>query len=96
MEIITIEGDSLVKPNGGGILPGTKVIINTKHTKPSPPGVFILWDGVGIVAKRLEVIPNTDPIQVRIISDNPSYETYVRTLDEIQIVARLMGKLERI
>jgi hypothetical protein len=29
------------------------------QTRPSPPGIFILDDGVGLVAKRIEIIPST-------------------------------------
>jgi hypothetical protein len=55
----------------------------------SPPGIFVLDDGMGLVAKRLEHIPNSDPPAVRVISDNPLYPAYERTADEIRIIGRI-------
>ena len=56
---------------------------------PQPPGIFVLDDGMGLVAERLEHIPNSDPPAVRVISDNPLYPAYERTADEIRIIGRI-------
>jgi hypothetical protein len=40
--------------------------INCHRTRRLPPGVFILYDGVGLVAKRIEIIPSTTPQMLRI------------------------------
>jgi len=56
---------------------------------PNPPGIFVLDDGMGLVAKRLEHIANSDPPAVRVISDNGFYSPYERTADEIHIVGRI-------
>ena len=53
------------------------------------PGIFVLDDGMGLVAKRLEHIANSDPPAVRVISDNGFYSPYERTADEIHIVGRI-------
>ena len=37
------------------------VMIDCNQTRPSPASIFILDDGVGLVAKRIENIPNTTP-----------------------------------
>jgi len=49
----------------------------------------VLDDGMGLVAKRLEHIANSDPPAVRVISDNKHYPEYERTADEIHIVGRI-------
>lgn len=56
---------------------------------PNLPGIFVLLDGMGLVAKRLEHIPNSDPPRVRIISDNPLYAPYEGVADEINVVGRI-------
>jgi hypothetical protein len=56
---------------------------------PTPPGIFVLDDGMGLVAKRLEHIPNSDPPAVRVISDNKLYPEYERTAEEIRIIGRI-------
>jgi phage repressor protein C with HTH and peptisase S24 domain len=56
---------------------------------PTPPGIFVLFDGLGLVAKRLEHVASAEPPLVRIISDNPLYAPYERSAEEITIVGRI-------
>jgi hypothetical protein len=49
---------------------GGKVLFDMTRQLPNPPGIFVLDDGMGLVAKRLEHIPNSDPPAVRVISYN--------------------------
>ena len=42
----------------------------------------------GLVAKRLEHIPNSDPPRVRIISDNPLYKPYEGSGEEVNVIGR--------
>jgi phage repressor protein C with HTH and peptisase S24 domain len=65
------------------------VLVDTSRRSPTPPGIFVLHDGMGLVAKRLEHIPNSDPPRVRIISDNPHYSPYEGVADEINIIGRI-------
>jgi phage repressor protein C with HTH and peptisase S24 domain len=92
LRIITVEGDSME----GVLKSGDKVIVHVTRTQPSPPGLFILFDGIGLVAKRLEFLEGSEPPTVRISSSNPSYPPYERTLDEINIVGRIVGRWERL
>ena len=64
-------------------------LVDMTRRAPNPPGIFVLDDGMGLVAKRLEHIPNSDPPAVRVISDNKHYPEYERTADEIHIVGRI-------
>ena len=77
------------------IMPGQPLMIDSRIRKPSPPGIFLCWDGIGMVYKRIEVIPNTDPVRVRLLSDNPRYSTYERTIDEVEIFGRVVGGWQR-
>ena len=65
------------------------VLIDIGRRSPTPPGIFVLHDGMGLVAKRLEHIPNSEPPRVRIISDNPIYSPYEAVADEINIIGRI-------
>jgi len=49
----------------------------------------VLFDGLGLVAKRLEHVASADPPLVRIISDNPIYAPYERSAEEVTIVGRI-------
>lgn len=77
------------------IFAGQPVMIDANDRKPSPPGIFLCWDGVGMVFKRIEVVPNSKPPKVLLKSDNPRYETYERLLDEVTIYGRVVGIWKR-
>jgi hypothetical protein len=49
----------------------------------------VLNDGRGLVAKRLEHIPTSDPPAMRVISDNKLYPEYGPTAVEIRIIGRI-------
>lgn len=91
IKIVPVHGDSM-SPD---FLPGERIMVDTEDKRPSPPGVFIVWDGLGLVMKRVEVIPNSNPIMVRLIPRNPQYQTYERPLADVHINARVIGKWAR-
>lgn len=88
MRIITVMGDSM-EPT---LQPGQRVLVDTGDRKPSPPGVFVVWDGLGLVIKRVQMVPHSEPPRVKITSDNAKYEPYERTLDEAYIQGRVIGQ----
>ena len=71
------------------LLGGDAVLVDMTRQLPNPPGIFVLDDGMGLVAKRLEHVPNSDPPAVRVISDNKLYPEYERTAEEIRIIGRI-------
>ncbi len=98
LRIVTIEGDSMVSdpPSPRDLLPGDKAVINIGDRRPSPPGVFVLHDGLGLVAKRVEFIADSDPPTIRILSNNQAYPEYQRTLEEAHIFGRVVGRWQRL
>jgi phage repressor protein C with HTH and peptisase S24 domain len=91
IRIIQVIGDSM-EPD---FLPGQRVFVDTADRLPSPPGVFVIWDGFGLVIKRCQMLPHSDPPRVRLQSSNPGYGTYEVSLDEAHINGRVIGKLQR-
>lgn len=91
IKILPVTGDS----NVPDFMPGDRVMVDTADRRPSPPGMFVLWDGIGLVMKRVEVIPNSQPISVRLISQNPLYQTYERPIADVHINGRVIGKWAR-
>lgn len=85
LRIMQVQGDSMAPT----LVNGDSVLVDMARCAPNPPGIFVLDDGMGLVAKRLEHIPNSDPPAVRVISDNKHYPEYERTADEIHIVGRI-------
>ncbi len=88
LKILTVYGDSM-EPE---FRPGQRVMVDTSDQMPSPPGVFVAWDGLATVIKRVEFVPHSDPPKVRFTSDNPRYLPYERTLEEAHIRGRVIGR----
>ncbi len=96
--IVEVVGDSGYDPDNpnapGSIFPGDKVIVNTTDRRPSPPGPFLVYDGVGLVIKLVEVVAgSTDPVRLRLSSRNPAYNPYEAVEDEAQIIGRVRGRI---
>ena len=92
VRIIEVIGDSM-KPT---LESGDRVMVNMADKTPSPPGIFALFDGLGPVVKRIEHIPNSDPVSVRIISDNAHHTAYDRTAEEVNIIGRVVWFARRL
>ena len=91
LRIITIDGD-LMEPV---LSSGDRIMIDTSQRIPVPPGIFVIWDGMGIVAKRIEHILSSEPAQLRIMSVNPDYETYERDAEEVHVIGRVVWSARR-
>ena len=86
LRIITIDGDSM-EPL---LASGDRVLVDTAQRVPAPPGIFVIWDGLGIVAKRIEHIPTAEPSRIVIKSVNPLYGDYERPTEEVNIIGRVI------
>ena len=64
--------------------------INCSQTHPSPSGIFILDNGVGLVAKRIEIIFSTTPQMFRISLENSVFSSYQGWIDEVHIIGRVV------
>ena len=85
LRVMAVQGDSMMPTLNDGDI----ILVDMNQRNPVPPGVFVLHDSMGLVAKRLEHVPMSDPPHVRIISDNQKYTPYDCLLDEVNIVGRV-------
>ncbi len=92
IRIIPVKGNSM-EPR---LWPGQRVMVDIEDKTPSPPGVFVIWDGLALVLKYVEVVPNSEPLKVRISSANKDFMAYERTLDEAHINGRVVGVWARL
>lgn len=88
IKILTVRGTSMVPD----YIPGDKIMVDTADTMPSPPGNFIVWDGLNLVIKFVQFIPHSDPPTVKLTSRHQDIEPYERALDEAYIQGRVIGK----
>jgi len=84
LRLLTVRGDSM-EPT---LCHNDTILIDTSKTLPSPPGMFVVFDG-GLVAKRLETTSGKTP-RIRVMSDNTKYSAYERSSDELLIIGRVV------
>lgn len=82
---MTVRGASMIPT----LVDGEVILVDMNERNPIPPGIFVLHDGLGLVAKRLEHVPMTDPPRVRIISDNGLHSPCECIAEEVNIVGRV-------
>lgn len=91
LKVISVQGDSMLPT----LSDGDRIMVDTSHKAPSPPGIYVLWDGAGLVTKRVTLIPG-DPPQVRLHSDNPLYSAYDCHPEEVSVVGKVVLAAKRL
>ena len=87
VRIVAVRGNSM-EPE---LWSGQRVMVDVEDRTPSPPGVFVVWDGLALVCKFVEVVANSDPLRVRISSAHSAFQPYERNLEEAYINGRVIG-----
>lgn len=84
---LPVQGDSMLPT----LKEGDVIFVDTAHRQPSPDGIYALADDFGgVIVKRLESHGGNG--QVRIISDNPLHQPYERSIEEMFIFGRYVGR----
>ena len=82
--ILQVTGDSMEPAIGDG----DHVMVDTSRRRPSPPGLFVVWDGFGLVVKRVQHVAGTP--RLLLTSDNTAYGPYEREIEEAHIQGRVV------
>ena len=82
--MVEVDGDSM-EPL---LSSGDHILIDVSRTVLAPPGMFVIWDGIALVAKRIEHVPHSDPPKVVLKSLNPEYGSYECAAEEVRVVGR--------
>lgn len=90
--VIEVVGDSM-SPT---LESGDRVLVDMADRRIGIPGIFVLWDGDGTVAKRLELVPNSKPQKLMRISDNPHHGRYEVLAEETNIIGRIVWFARRL
>lgn len=67
-----------------------QVLIDTRKRSVIEPGIFVLFDGEGVVCKWVQRLPGKDPAKLRIKSENTRFEPYDVLAEEVRIVGRVV------
>lgn len=69
---------------------GDQILVHRKRINVSEPGIFVLWDGDGIVCKWVERDRTSDTPKLRVFSENPRFKEYSVLADEAVIHGRVI------
>lgn len=83
-----VVGDSMEPTLSGGSV----VFVDTSHTLPSPPDLYAVDYGDGLMIKRIELIPRTDKVQV--ISDNDRYGKHELPRNDVRVYGRVVAAFQ--
>lgn len=90
--VMEVTGDSM-QPT---YMPGDRVLVDLSQNAMTTDTVYAISDGQSEPQiKRLQRIPFSDPVEVRIISDNQNLERFTVELDRLTIIGRIVGHIAR-
>ena len=75
---------------------GDRLMVDTVRRVPATGEMFVLWDGTGLVVKRIEHVRDTDPPRLRLKSTNPDYDDYTCDPEEAHIVGKVLWTVRRV
>jgi transcriptional regulator with XRE-family HTH domain len=77
------------------LLAGDRVLVNLDDQKINHPGVFLIADAQGDVLKRLETVPGSKPLMVKLMSDNPRHGAYEVRASDTKVIGRVVWYARR-
>ena len=80
-----VTGDSM-EPT---LTSGSYVFVDMTHTVPSPPDIYAIDYGDGLMIKRLQMVPRTDKIVVML--DNERYADYELRREDVRVYGRVVA-----
>jgi len=89
---VEVEGDSMAPT----LQSGDQVMVDKSDRNPARGGLFAIYDSETLVLKRIERIPDTDPAQVRLISDNSFHGDYDVLAESTVIIGRVVWFARRL
>lgn len=72
---------------------GDRQLIDTVQHVPATGELYLLWDGNGLVAKRVEYVAGSSPPQLRLLSANPGYAPYTCAAADAHLVGRAVWRI---
>ena len=91
LRILRVRGNSMEPEMGDG----DRIVVDTARRVPAMGELFVLWDGDGLVVKRIEKARDPGPPRLRLISANPDYTPYECLAEKAQIVGKVLWTVRR-
>ena len=91
LRILRARGDSMEPLVGEG----DRLIVDVSRRPPATGELAVLWDGLGLVVKRVEAVSGSDPAELRLISANPVYAPYAVPAQDVHMVGKVVWVLRK-
>ena len=91
LRVLRARGDSM-EPL---ISDGDRLLVNLARRTPGTGEMAALWNGSGLVVKRIEVMPHEEPARLRLHFANPDYEPYTCLAEEAHIVGTVVWAVRK-
>jgi len=90
IRIFTVQ-ENVMMPD---FMPGEPVLVDLSSRIPSPPGVFIVSDGIGHIIRQCEYVPHSDPPTIRLSASTGKCEPYTMPFEKAGLIGRVIAKLQ--
>ena len=91
LRILRVRGNSM-EPE---MREGDRLVVDTARRVPAAGELFVLWDGDGLVVKRVEPAHEPGAAKLRLLSANPAYPPYTCLAADVHIVGKVLWKVTR-
>ena len=91
LRILRVRGNSMESE----MREGDRLVVDTARRVPGAGELFVLWDGDGLVVKRVEPAHEPGRAKLRFLSANPDYPPYTRLAADVHIVGKVLWKVTR-
>ncbi len=96
LRILRVRGNSM-EPE---LRDGDRIVVDVSRRLPATGETFVLWDGIGLVVKHVEVVrgdvvDEDEPPRLRLISANPDYVPYSCLVEDAHILGKVLWAVRR-
>ena len=93
LRIIRVRGDSM-EPE---MREGDRIVVDISRKTPATGETFVLWDGNGIVVKKVDLAPGEGggPRRIRLVSENTDYPPYTRLAQDVHFLGKALWVVRR-
>ncbi|MDE0031388.1 MAG: S24 family peptidase [Deltaproteobacteria bacterium] len=97
LRILRVRGNSM-EPE---LRDGDRIVVDVSRRLPATGETFVLWDGIGLVVKRVEVAhgdaaaDDDESARIRLISANPDYAPYTCLAQDAHILGKVLWAVRR-
>ena len=94
IRVLRVRGESM-EPE---LSEGDRLLVDTARRVPETGEMFVLWDGGGLVVKRVEHVRDDDGAapELRLKSANPDYADYTCLAEDVHIVGKVLWTGRRV